>query len=210
MRQRRTGPFPPVFGMERFDRKHLTLGRNDRAISKKSRDGLGGQRRRHHHDFKVWPNGLLNSPDHTQRQVDIKSPFVEFVEENDGHLFEVRIVLEHPQENPVGDDANARVAADFLVEADGIADFAADRAATLESDPPRGSPRRDSPRFEHDDSLVAGKARIEERRRNARGLTRPSRGPQDGTGVLTQGVDQLRQHRVDGEWGKRHVKRLEG
>ena len=80
--------------------------------------------------------------------------------------------MQHPQQNAVGDDADSRVAAHSLIEAHGISDFAADFGPALKRDAAGGSPCGDAARFEHDDRPLPGQPRIQNRRRDARRLSR--------------------------------------
>ena len=127
---------------------------DDRAVAEVARPRLGLERRRHHDDAQLGPNGLLHQPDHAEGEVAVQAAFVELVEDDDAGRFEERIVVQHPQQDAGRDDQDARGRPALLVEADVIADLARRAAVprSLGHAPGRGAGGQPA-RLQHDDAL---------------------------------------------------------
>ena len=171
------------------------------AIAEPACDRFRGQRGRHDHDFQVRPDGLLHAADHGQGQVAVEVPLVELVEHDRGDRSQEGVVLQHAEEDAFGDDPDPRLRAQAAIEADVVADLAAQRRAALESDPPRTGPGRQAAGLQDDDRAVAGQPRIEHGRRHAGRLARAGGGPQDHGPRNSQGGHDLRQDFVDRQGG---------
>ena len=167
------------------------------AIAEPAGDRFRGQRGRHHHQFQFRPDGLLHAADHGQGQVAVEAPLVELVEHDRGHRFQEGVVLQHAEEDAFGDDLDPRLRSHAAIEADLVADLAAQRHAALESDPPRTGPGGQAAGLQDHDRTAAGQARIEHGRRHAGRLARAGGGPQDDGLRSAQGGHDLRQDFVD-------------
>ena len=98
---------------------------------------------------------------------------VKLVEHDDADVLEIGVAREASREYARGHEPQARRLAALLLEAHAVADFAADAGAPPARHELGGCARGDPARLEHEDLLVTGEARIEQRRRYARRLTRP-------------------------------------
>ena len=83
---------------------------------------------------------------------------MELVEDDGADAFEEGVFEELAGEDPFGEDVEARVASDFAVEADVVADFSADLPVVFVGDACGGGAGGDSAGLEHDDvGMLAGR-----------------------------------------------------
>ncbi len=96
---------------------------------------------------------------------------MKFVEDQQAHTLQRRVVLQAPGENAFGDHFDTRLRADFAVEADAIADGFTDLLAELAGQTFRRCARGQTPWFEHDDGLPGQPGFVEQGQGHAGGLT---------------------------------------
>ena len=95
----------------------------------------------------------------------MNASLVEFVEDDGREIGEQRILLKARRQDAFGHDEQPRVASEALFESDLPANFAAEGPLAFVCDAPRNGARRHTARLKEDD-----RSRIDQRRRNARGL----------------------------------------
>jgi len=85
------------------------------------------------------------------------------------------IVLQHPRQDAFGDDLDAGLRRNPVLEADAVADRSTHAFADLFRHETGGRARGHAPWFQHHDLAAAEPAGIEQRERHLRGLARPGR-----------------------------------
>ncbi len=134
-----------------------------------------------------------------ERQVAGEVPLVELVEHHRGDAAQRRLRQQAAQQDPLGDEANARVRPPTVLEAHRVADGLAGALAELLGDALGGQARRQPARLEDDDLAAAriGEPRVEQRARHARGLAGAGRRLDDHRARRAQRGDDLGQLAVD-------------
>ena len=134
-----------------------------------------------------------------EAEVSVETSLVELVEHEDADAVERRVALKPARQHALGDDLDARGAANAPLSAHAVADRLAHFLAAQVGQPPRRGARRHSPRLEHHDRLSIEPGSVEQRERNHRRLARARRRLHDDAPALTQRVADGGQDRLDGE-----------
>ena len=92
-------------------------------------------RRRTDHDVQIGPP-LQHAVEQAEQKVDVQRAFVRLVDDQHAVAREVRILARFLQQDAVGHELDARVAAGLVVETDGVADLSAEHAVLLLGDAP--------------------------------------------------------------------------
>lgn len=100
---------------------------------------LAIQRGRHHYQSQVIAQLRLHVQRQRQAEVTAEMALVEFVEQDRTDFFQHRVVLQHAGQDAFGDDFNAGACRDLVLEADAVADRAADLFAQLPCHEQRGA-----------------------------------------------------------------------
>ena len=116
------GPDRGVADSERMDRR---VDFEDAAGGKELFDGIGIDRRAHDGDSEIVAAGFLESANHGECQVVFERSFVEFVENDVRDVFEEGIAAQVPEQDSGCDEDQAGIFGRLFVEADVIADGAA-------------------------------------------------------------------------------------
>ena len=93
---------------------------------------------------------------------------VKFVEQDRRHVAQFRILDQLPQQDPFGDETNARPRRGDVLESDLISDFIAESALSFCCNAGREKSRGESARLENDHLLFAKQTMIEQNLRNLR------------------------------------------
>ena len=160
---------------------------------------IGVERGRHDADAEIRPRAGAQRAHQRQRQVAGDVPLVELVEHDRGHAGQRRLRQQAAQQDPLGDEANARVGPRPVLEAHRIADGLAGGLTQLGGDALGGQARRQPARLDDDDLAAAriGEPRVEQRARHARGLAGAGRRLDDHRARRAQRGDDLGQLAVD-------------
>ena len=76
---------------------------------------------RHEKQAEVGPEQLLCLPRQSECEVGMQAAFVNFVEDDDAHTVECRVVLQHPRQDTLRQDLNLGVLAHTSIKADAVA-----------------------------------------------------------------------------------------
>jgi len=171
-------------------------------VVEQARQPLTFQRRRHQQQLeRLVAQHQTRVERERQRQVGIQAALVEFVEDHQTDAFQAWVVLQTTGENAFGDHLDAGPGADLAVEANAIAHRFPDLFPQLAGQPLGSRPRRQPPRFEHQDALPGQPAFIQQRQRHAGGLAGAGRCLQHGFVTLMQRLAKGRQRLFDGQGG---------
>ncbi len=118
--------------------------------------GIGLEGGRHHEDGEVRTLRFLERERSGQRDVAVEVAFVEFVEDDGGDSFEGGVVDHAAEQDAFGDEADARLAAADIFEADLIADLFAEADIHFFGDPAGEHAGGDSAGLEDDDFAGLG------------------------------------------------------
>ncbi len=198
------GQRPIVVGRGVFDRdvEHPPLAAHDIGAEEVA-DRIGVDGRRHRDHRQVAPFTLAQPPQPGQRDIGGDVALVQLVEHDRRHAAQPRVGEHAAHEQPLGDEAQARLRAAGLVEADSVADSVADALAQLGGDARRGQPCRQPPRLEHPDLAAVGGQHVQQHARDARRLAGAGGRLDDrGAARADRGCDRW-QARVDGQLGHR-------
>ncbi len=183
-------------------REHAPFAAHDGRVVEQARQPLTFQRRRHQQQLeRLVAQHQTRVERERQRQVGIQAALVEFVEDHQTDAFQAWVVLQTTGENAFGDHLDAGPGADLAVEANAIAHRLPDLFPQLAGQPLGRRPRRQPPRFEHQDALPGQPAFIQQRQRHAGGLAGAGRCLQHGFVTLMQRLAQGRQRLFDGQGG---------
>jgi len=95
---------------------------------------------------------------------------VELIEHDGGMLSQGRIVLEHPDQDALGDDLDLRMFRNTRLQPRSQPDPATNRLSEALGDEAGRRPRRQPARLEHQDAPPTPPVCFQQRRRHARGL----------------------------------------
>jgi hypothetical protein len=126
---------------------------------------------------------------------------MEFIEDDERNFFERRIALQPAGENAFGQDLDTCCGTRTTLESRAIANGSPDRLAKRLRHARCNRPCREPPRLEHDDLTIAYPRRIEQRQRNARGLTRTGRRLKYDVAMRGERCEQLWQRRFNWKIG---------
>ena len=113
--------------------------------------------------FEIRPGGALEPAQQREREVALEVALVELVEQDDADGGEGGRGEELPGEEPLGDEADPRPRRGHVLEPDLVARRLAGLLPELLGDAARREPRREPPRLQDDDLLVAGDPASEQR-----------------------------------------------
>ena len=170
----------------------------DERCRHQRRQWCGVQRGGHGHQHQVVPQRPRHFEAEREAQIGRQGAFVEFVEDDGIDAGQVGAVLDHAGQNAFCHHLDPRVGRDGAVTAYPVAHGVAHRLAQGFGHPLGGGSGRQSARLQHHDAPL-GKARLQQGQRHAGGLARAGRGLQHEPPLRAQGVDDLRDHRVDGQ-----------
>ena len=147
--------------------------------------------------LQVGPVGLLQVQRAGQRDVAVEVALVELVEDERRDAAQLRVLDHLPQQDAFGDEADAGVGAGDVLEANLVADLAAELGLAFPGDARRQQPRGQPARLEDDDLAGAEQAVIQQHLRDLRGFARaggrghdqPPGFPEAGHEVLFNFVD---------------------
>ena len=125
-----------------------------------------------------------------QREVGVEAAFVKFVEDQQAHAFQCRVVLQAPGEDAFGDHFDASVGADLAVEPNAITHGFADFLAQFTGQALRCRTRRQPARLEHQDGLPGQPRLVEQGQGHAGGFTGAGRCFEHGFVACRQGFTQ--------------------
>ena len=181
----------------RLDREHAARRFDHRRAAQPLRHRAGIERRRHGDHAQVLAQRRLRLAHQGEGQVGLQAALVQLVEDHAADAVERRIVLQHPQEEAVGHDLDARARAHLAVEPHAIAHGFADRLASVAA-MRRAAARAASRRGSSITILRAAEPRrVEQRQRHARRLAGARRRHQHGGVARRQRLLQARQGFVD-------------
>ena len=158
------------------DVERAPLGAHARArpallVVEKRAHRIGLQRGRHDADPEIGTRARAQRAHQRQRQVAGDVSLVELVEHDRGDAGQRRLGQQAAQQDPLGDEANARVRPRPVLEAHRVADGLAGGLAQLGGDALGGQARRQAARLDDDDlAAPAVQPGVEQRARHARGL----------------------------------------
>ncbi|MNG22172.1 hypothetical protein D3C84_1066300 [compost metagenome] len=115
---------------------------------------------------------------------------MEFIENQQPHAFQRRIILQAPGEDAFGDHFNPRPGPDFAVQPNAITDGFTDLLAQLTGQALRRRTCSQPTRFEHQDGLPGQPGLVEQGQRHAGGLTGTGRCFEHGFVACRQGFTQ--------------------
>ncbi|MNT13571.1 hypothetical protein D3C72_1485460 [compost metagenome] len=115
---------------------------------------------------------------------------MELIEDQQTHAFQRRVILQAPGENAFGDHFDTGVGANLAVEPNAITHGFANLLAQLTGQPLRRRPRRQAPRFEHQNGLPGQPRFIEQGQRHAGGFTGTGRRFEHGFVARSEGFTQ--------------------
>ncbi|GFF08378.1 hypothetical protein SM139_3440, partial [Stenotrophomonas maltophilia] len=171
---------------------------------------LAIQRGRHHYQAQVIAQLRLHVQRQRQAEVTAEMALVEFVEQDRTDLFQHRVVLQHAGQDAFGDDFNAGACRDLVLEADAVADRAADLFAQLPCHEQRGATCGDPARLQQDDFPALQPWRVEQGQWHLGGLAGARRGFQHQPWLHGQVLLDLRQQRGNREERGIHGQRIRG
>lgn len=180
----------------RLDRKRPAFGADDRRVVEEPGDARPVDGGRHDADAEIVAEGAGVERE-GKAEIGVEVALVEFVEEDGGDAGKAGVVLDHPREHALGDHLDPRPCRDLRVEADAVADRAADLLAERRRHPPCRAARGEPPRLEQDDPAVAAKRSVEERERDARRLAGAGRGDDHRRRAGRERGENRRQRVVD-------------
>ncbi len=190
--------------MARLDRKTAPGAGDDRCVAEQARDALAIQGRRHHDQAQIVAQIILCLHAQRKTQIGIDAAFVKFVEDHRADPVERRVVLQHADQNAVGDDLDPRLLAGLAVEPHAIADRPAHIFLPRCRHAPCRGARGQPARFEHED-LLAGQPRlVEQRQGHTRRLARARRRLQYQIAPLAQRGLDFRDDGFDGKVWRGH------
>ena len=154
-------------------RVHAALAAQDRRVAQQTRQALAFEGGGHQQDFQrlLVAKQLAAVKAQGQRQVGVEAALVEFVEDQQAHAIQCRVVLQAASENAFGDHFDAGIGANLAVETNAIPDGLPDLLAQLTGQSFRCGTRRQTTRLKHEDGLPIEPGFIEQRQGHAGGFT---------------------------------------
>ena len=152
----------------------------------------------HGDEKQIVPQGTRDFEAKREAKIGVERAFVKFVKDHRADARQIRIVLQHAGQDPLGDDLNAGVFRHRRSAAhpktDGLASLFAKAFGHARS----GGAGGKAARLQHQDAAL-GQASVEHRQRHARRLARTGGRLQHHAAGLAQGGDHVRQDGVDGQ-----------
>ena len=193
-------------GVARLDRKGAAGRAHPRCIAEELRHGRAIERRRHDEDAQLGCERCARIEAQREPEVCLQAALVELIEDDRGHPFERRILLQQPGEHALGHDLDARRARDARLEPHAIADGASGTLAEGLCHAGGYRARRDTARLEQQQALALHPGLIEQRQRDDRALTCAGRRFEHRGGVRPQGIEQRRQRGIDRQPGSHQMR----
>jgi hypothetical protein len=127
---------------------------------------------------------------------------MELVEYHGSDVFKKRVVVQHPQEDALGDDEDLRVGGGAAFEPHLVTNLPPERDLKFLSHATSGGSSGDATRFKHNDLPSVRDAGPPDSWRDSSCLARSRRGLQNDAAVNAQGRDEVGQHVVNRQWLK--------
>ena len=192
--------------MNDLDRMAATGGGDQRRLHQfRHRPRVECGRHRQQEEIRPQRAGTLEAE--CQSQIGVERAFMKFVEENRSDPLQRGVGLQHPGQDPFGDDLDPGPGRDLRVTAHAISDRVAGPLAQHSRHPFRRRSRCQPTRFQKQDA-VRGQACPQQRERHDGGLPHAGRRLKDGTGVSAQGLQKRREDIFDGQLRLLHGLRL--
>ncbi len=152
---------------------HAPFTAQDRCVVEQPGQTLAFQRGRHQQNFQrlFSSKQLTTVQTQGQRQIGVEAALVKFVENQQTHAFQRRVVLQAASENAFGDHFDACVGADLAVEANAITDGFTDLLAQFAGQSLSSGARGQAARLKHQNGLPAQPRFVEQGQRHAGGFT---------------------------------------
>jgi hypothetical protein len=186
--------------------KQLAFARHDRGVIQQFRDPLAIERGRHDEDFQTGNSipGFASEQRASfeakrQRQVGVEIAFMKLVEYHQADVGQRRVLLQHSDQDTLGNDFDSAVPADFGFQAHTIADGLTRFFVQQSGHAKGGGSGRNSPRFEHQNLFVPKPRLVQQRQRNHRRFTGAGRCLQHHLVTLGQVLLERIQTIFDGE-----------
>ena len=181
-------------GMQRLgkvldrNRKRAALGMDVRARFEIGLEQVRVERGRHDDQQQVGPRGFLELQRLREGDIAVDVALVEFVEQDRGHARQIGLRQHLAQEDAFGLEMDARFGAADGLEADLVADLAAEFHAALFGHALGQQTRREAPGLEDDRLARVQRALVEQHLRHLGGLARTGgRGQDDAPRALQRG-----------------------
>ena len=158
----------------------------------------------HRDQQQVGPRGFLELEGLGEGDVAVDVALVEFVEQDCGDAGQVRLRKHLAQKDAFGLELDARGGAADGLEADLVADFAAELDAAFLGDALGQQARGEAAGLEHDGLAGAQRAQVDQHLRHLRGFARTGRRGQDDPPRAFQRGGQIVADGVDGQHGNPH------
>ncbi len=130
---------------------------------------------RHDQQLEIGAHVGLQATGNRQRQIGVECALVEFVEHDHADLLQQRIVVQHTNQQALGQHEDACVAASLSLKTDLIADLAPQGCPAFIGHPPRGGTSGETARLQHENLSLASQSGVQQRRWNAGRLAGPGR-----------------------------------
>jgi hypothetical protein len=161
------------------------------------RDPFGVEGGWHDEEPQFGPQGCPGVEDERQREIGVKVPLVELVEDHEAHPGERRVLLQAPRQDPFGHDLDAGRRPGTAFVAGPVAGRLPDVFTEQRGHTAGGRPSRQPPRFEHDDAACGEPRFGEQPQRHHRRLACAGRRLQHRLPVLRQCGPQRRNAFLD-------------
>ncbi|CAH0326224.1 hypothetical protein SRABI111_06083 [Pseudomonas carnis] len=173
-------------------REHAPVTAQDRRVIQQAGQAFAFKGGGHQQDFQrlLVAKQLASVEAQGQRQVGVEAALVEFVEDQQAHAVQRRIVLQAAGEDTFGDNLDARVGADFAVQANAVAHGLTDLFTQFTGQPLGSSTGSQAPGFEHQDGLPGKPGLMQQSQGHAGGFTGSGGRFQHGFMAMSQGVTQ--------------------
>ena len=152
------------------DREHATLRREHLARREVIPEFAGIEGGRHDNELQVGPDRLLDLQRPREADVAVEVPLMKLVEDNRAHSAQHWLVRHLPQQDALGDEADARGLRHARVEPDLVTDRLPQRRADLLGHAFRQQPGREPPRLQYDHLPFAQQSVPEKHLRQLRGF----------------------------------------
>src|SRR5262249_12106032 len=137
------------------DGEHPAFAVKARASAEVTEEALRRERGGHDDELEFRPHRLLDEAEHAEGEVGLDTALVELVEDHQGDIGQKGVLLQAAQENAGSDGDDACARPDLTVEANLIADVAADILTALDGHAPRGSASGETARLDEEDRTGA-------------------------------------------------------
>ena len=160
---------------------------------------------RHRQNAQVGPQRRGHVEGQRQAEVRRQVALVNLVEDHGGDARQLRVALQAPSQHAFGQHLDARRRADHPFVAGLVADQFAHPLPGDVGHPPSGRPRRQPPRLEDHDLVVAAPRHTEQRERHDRRLAGAWRRRHHRTSIVGECPDDRLEPGADREVGKLHL-----